>query len=251
VKSRGSIWKGILYGGAAGGGAGLALGTVIAVTSNTEDCCPVLWIPYFGIVGLAAGALAGGPLGFAVPKWKRLFDAELGVATDAGFVVPTTRRGFVTSASARLGYGGSTDTAAPGGSLGFHLGLYSRIGRVLAVGSEAGYHNLGAGEKLIRGTVNARFSTPTRPFRAYSVAGIGIYVWRFEESRYAEDPSWGYEPEWKTFAGFNTGLGGSYDVRRLPIAISAEIRFHSDFKDVWRGRRLGLLTATVGGDLGF
>ena len=64
---------GAIVGGAAGVAFGAFLGIIISATCETDDCNGVrpylVTVPLFG----AGGAVLGGAVGAAIPKWRRVF----------------------------------------------------------------------------------------------------------------------------------------------------------------------------------
>jgi hypothetical protein len=242
-----SFWAGAAIGGGVGAAAGLGL-AAIYVAAYGEAAIFVL--PFTTVSGAIVGAVIGGPVGGAVPKWKPYYNSVEGRIYYKP-VAPTTPRGFIGSGMAQIGFSGSPDDHAPGGSGSAQVGVYSRLGRVVGLGPELGHYRLGAGEYVTRFTLNGRFSTPTEGWRVYTVGGIGVYWWHFERSRYGPEDPYYRDGFTHNFLGFNAGLGGSLDLPQSPVEISAEFRLHTDFHDEHIRRNFDLLTGTVGVDLGW
>ncbi|HET6900265.1 MAG TPA: hypothetical protein VFK70_18070, partial [Vicinamibacteria bacterium] len=236
----GAVMGGLLLGLSAAGLS--AFGAGFGCEVNCEGVVYAASALGFGVGG-GLGALTGGVLGAAFPKWHRL---DLRSSSVPGAVRGITP-GRVGSFSFQGGPAWGRDRHSGSGGLGGRLRLAAQLPGGLAPGVEFGRFGLG------RGTVTSprgralRFDesvthvglslTKTRDhgrLRPYGLASVGHYSWRGFDS-FALDPDFDFVNSeiHRSFFGASLGAGVHWRVRRS-LSLETEGRWHTSLHEVGR-----------------
>jgi hypothetical protein len=236
-----AVRTGATIGGLVVGVSGAVLGVFAAgfCESNCGDSLAYEAGLYGFGVGAAMGALTGGVVAAAFPKWHRLDPGRASAAKTHRGVIP----GHVGAFSFQGGGAMGRDRNSGSGGFGGRLGLSAQLPGGIAPGVEYGRFGLGSGSvPSPRGrAINFNESvthfgftlTKTRDhgrLRPYGLASVGHYSWRGFNS-FALNPDFEivHSEIHRSFYGASLGGGARWRVQRN-LSLESEGRWHTSFR---------------------